>query len=86
MTGADFPGFYINTNKTQDIELKSGRGYEIPWNYTEVVGWLCELREFQSRYNPIFSKTDWVDIRERYIKLTFSIPQLKERRGNVSFS
>jgi hypothetical protein len=83
MTGADFPGFYINTNKTQDIELKSGRGYEIPWNYTEVVGWLCELREFQSRYNPIFSKTDWVDIRERYIKLTFSIPQLKERGGET---
>lgn len=28
--GVDFPGFYINTNKTQDTNLKTGRGYEIP--------------------------------------------------------
>lgn len=81
----DFNGFYINTNKTQDTNLKSGpRGYEIPWNYSEVIDWLCMLRDFQEIYNPVWTTTIWADLHERYVQVTFSQPQLKDR-GSETF-
>lgn len=82
-SGADFAGFYVNTNKTQDTDLKTGRGYEMPWNYKVVVDWLCELRVFQERYNPVWSLVRWADLHERYIKVTFSPQQLLERGGET---
>ena len=41
-------GFFINTNKTADInKAEDKKGYEIPWQYEEIQYWLAILRDWQ---------------------------------------
>ena len=41
-------GFFINTNKTADINKEeSDKGYDIPWQYEESQYWLAKLRDWQ---------------------------------------
>lgn len=48
-----YTGFYINTNKTADInKMQSEKGYIIPWENKIVLYWLEKLRNWQEKYNP----------------------------------
>lgn len=64
---------YINTNKTSDIG-RSGteKGYVLPWVaggpvHSDVFYWLEKLRNWQTKYNPIRSRTSWAELDSRHI-------------------
>jgi hypothetical protein len=64
---------YINTNKTADI-VRSGpdKGYVLPWvaggpEHSDVFYWLEKLRNWQSKYNPIRSRTSWTELDSRHM-------------------
>lgn len=58
-TGVVSTGLYISTNKTADQNKDEfERGYEIPWQYEDVLYWLEKLRNWQEKYNPINKPTD----------------------------
>lgn len=60
-------GFYINTNKTADINKEEDqKGYEIPWQYEEVQYWLSKLRDWQQKYNPVNEPTPWLDLKRNH--------------------
>jgi len=68
VTKLEMTGFYINTNKTADIDKEEHtKGYEIPWQYEEVLYWLSRLRDWQEKYNPIDSPTPWADLERNHI-------------------
>lgn len=61
-------GFYINTNKTADINKEEDqKGYEIPWQYEEVQYWLSKLRDWQQKYNPVKGPTPWVNLKIKHL-------------------
>jgi hypothetical protein len=55
LTGTSITGFWINSNKTQDIGklFDETSGYEIPWQHDEVLENLAAMRAWQERYNPV---------------------------------
>ncbi|MEA4847166.1 MAG: VPA1269 family protein [Clostridiaceae bacterium] len=60
----DMTGFFINTNKTADINKEEDqKGYDIPWQYEEVLYWLAKLRNWQQKYNPVSGPTPWTDLK-----------------------
>jgi transposase-like protein len=62
-TQMEMTGFFINTNKTADINKdESNKGYEIPWQYEEAQYWLSKLRDWQNKYNPITQPTPWTEL------------------------
>ena len=64
----EMTGFYINTNKTADINKDEGqKGYEIPWQYEEVQYWLTKLRDWQQKYNPLSIPTPWIDLKAKHL-------------------
>ncbi len=53
-------GFYINTNKTADInKSEKDKGYTIPWQNETVLYWLEKLRNWQEKYNPLLEPIPW---------------------------
>ncbi|WP_145977106.1 VPA1269 family protein [Leisingera aquaemixtae] len=48
-----FPGFRVNTNKSS---VKKAPGveepYDIPWHKKDLLGKLCDLRDWQTKFNP----------------------------------
>jgi transposase-like protein len=59
---------YINTNKTADAQ-KSGaeKGYILTWSASGPLHgnpfyWICKLRNWQGKYNPIQSRTSWSEL------------------------
>jgi len=64
----EMTGFYINTNKTADINKDEDRkGYEIPWQYEEVQYWFSKLRDWQQKYNPLDKPTPWTDLKRNHL-------------------
>lgn len=60
-------GFYINTNKTADINKEEkDKGYTIPWQNEAVLYWLEKLRNWQEKYNPISAPTPWTALEHRH--------------------
>ncbi|BCB22453.1 VPA1269 family protein [Bosea sp. ANAM02] len=53
--GGSITGFYVNSNKTQDRnkEFDEMSGYEIPWEFLDVIENLAAMRAWQERYNPV---------------------------------
>ncbi len=63
VTRFEMTGLYINTNKTADIDKEEwAKGYEVPWQYEEVLYWLAKLRNWQEKYNPIEKPTAWTEL------------------------
>lgn len=61
-------GFFINTNKTADIDKPWGkRGYVIQWENREALRWLLKLRNWQERYNPCLHAARWTDLQPRHL-------------------
>lgn len=54
-------GSYITTNKTG---RKVG-GYSVPWMPESVAYWIIQLRDWQSKYNPLNELTSWSKIKLR---------------------
>tara|TARA_R110001592_G_scaffold341474_1_gene630557 strand:+ start:29191 stop:33345 length:4155 start_codon:yes stop_codon:yes gene_type:complete len=54
-------GSYITTNKTG---RKVG-GYSIPWMAASLDYWIIQLRDWQSKYNPLTKLTPWTQIKLR---------------------
>lgn len=62
-TQLEMTGFFINTNKTADINKEeSDKGYDIPWQYEEAQYWLAKLRDWQMKYNPISRPAKWTEM------------------------
>jgi hypothetical protein len=79
-------GFYINTNKTADInKAENDKGYVIPWANDEVLYWLEKLRNWQERYNPIAAPTPWTELKSRHFGGTPPHPEVLAQRGSVCF-
>lgn len=51
-TGREIVGLWVNTNKTATADPRVDRGYGIPWQNEELIGWLDYLAKWQRRYNP----------------------------------
>jgi hypothetical protein len=63
VTHLEMTGFYINTNKTADINKdETDKGYDMPWQYEEIQYWLAKLRDWQQKYNPIEKPTAWTEL------------------------
>lgn len=68
ITKMDMTGFYINTNKTADINKEEDqKGYVIPWQYEEAQYWLAKLRDWQQKYNPVDKPTPWTDLKKNHL-------------------
>ncbi len=64
----EMTGFFINTNKTADINKEEDqKGYEIPWQYEEAQYWLVKLRDWQHKYNPVDEPTPWVNLKTNHL-------------------
>lgn len=62
-TNLEMTGFFINTNKTADINKdEADKGYNMPWQYEEIQYWLAKLRDWQQKYNPISKPTYWTEL------------------------
>lgn len=79
-------GFYINTNKTADInKAENDKGYVIPWANDEVLYWLEKLRNWQERYNPIGTPTAWTELKYKHFGCTPPHPEVLAQRGVACF-
>lgn len=79
-------GFYINTNKTADINKEEkGKGYTIPWQNETVLYWLEKLRNWQEKYNPISEPTPWTALDHRHFGRTRPHDDTLKARGTTCF-
>ncbi|MGE7834809.1 integrase family protein [Viridibacillus arvi] len=85
VTRLEMTGFYINTNKTADIDKEEqNKGYEVPWQFEEVLYWLAKLRNWQEKYNPIDRPTLWTQLEINHIGQPKDINILRQM-GATSF-
>lgn len=81
----DMTGFFINTNKTADINKDEyEKGYEVPWQYEEVQYWLVKLRDWQQKYNPVAEPTPWTMLKKKHLGNIKDIKILKQM-GSTTF-
>lgn len=80
-----YTGFFINTNKTADLnKLPSEKGYVIPWENHVVLYWLEKLRNWQEKYNKISSPTPCTSLNTSHLGQIVAEETLKNM-GNISF-
>ncbi len=78
--GASGAGFFINTNKTADINKpEDKKGYVIPWTNIELLYWLEKLRNWQERYNPVDGPMPWTELEAKYFAVRPAAALLAER-------
>lgn len=84
-TQLEMTGFFINTNKTADINKEeSDKGYEIPWQYEEAQYWLVKLRDWQMKYNRISQPTKWTELTKKHLGQIKDVRVLKQM-GEITF-
>lgn len=84
-TELEMTGFFINTNKTADINKEeSDKGYEIPWQYEEAQYWLSKLRDWQMKYNPISQPAKWTEMTSKHFGNIKDVRILKQM-GEITF-
>lgn len=82
-TGA---GFYINTNKTADIDKpEAEKGYVIPWTHEPALYWLEKLRDWQETYNPVTTPTPWVELEAKHFGSHRPHDAILQERGASCF-
>ncbi|MCR5228452.1 MAG: hypothetical protein K6E27_14730 [Eubacterium sp.] len=85
ITNSYMTGFHINTNKTADINKEEDKkGYDIPWQYEEVLFWLAKMRDWQSKYNPISRPTKWSELEKKHFG-SIKDEKIKKQMGEVAF-
>lgn len=84
-TGLDRTGFYINTNKTADINKpEDAKGYAVPWDHPRLFPWLERLRDWQMKYNAISAPVSWKSLKMKHLA-AIKDPQILEDMGEVCF-
>lgn len=84
-TEIEMTGFFINTNKTADINKEeSDKGYDIPWQYEEVQYWLAKLRDWQMKYNSISQPAKWTELTGKHLGELKDVKILKQM-GEITF-
>ena len=84
-TNLEMTGFFINTNKTADINKdEADKGYNMPWQYEEMQYWLAKLRDWQQKYNPISRPTAWTELTVTQLGQPKDVRVLKAM-GNATF-
>lgn len=84
-TQIEMTGFFINTNKTADINKEEyEKGYDIPWQYEEAQYWLAKLRDWQMKYNPIYQPAKWTELTRNHLGQIKSEKILKQM-GEITF-
>lgn len=84
-TQLEMTGFFINTNKTADINKEeSDKGYDIPWQYEEAQYWLAKLRDWQMKYNLISQPAKWTELTKKHIGALKDVKILKQM-GEIIF-
>jgi hypothetical protein len=61
--GTDGAVMFFNTNKTSDADSQA-KGYVMPWEKSDVLSIMTDLRDWQENYNPVSGPTKWTDIME----------------------
>lgn len=80
ITGREFTGFFINTNKTADSSKDpKDRGYEIPWQQEDVIKIAQDLLQWQGKYNPLLMPTKWESIHDKTVLRSYTSDMLKSR-------
>jgi len=83
-TQLEMTGFFINTNKTADINKEeSDKGYDIPWQYEEAQYWLAKLRDWQMKYNPISQPAKWTELTRKHLGNIKDVRILKQMGDNT---
>lgn len=83
-TQLEMTGFFINTNKTADINKEeSDKGYDIPWQYEEAQYWLAKLRDWQMKYNPISQPAKWTEMTSKHFGNIKDVRILKQMGENT---
>ncbi|MGE7843694.1 gamma-mobile-trio integrase GmtZ [Lysinibacillus sp. NPDC093712] len=83
-TQLEMTGFFINTNKTADINKEeSDKGYDIPWQYEEAQYWLAKLRDWQMKYNSISQPTKWTELTRYHLGSIKDVRILKQMGENT---
>lgn len=84
-TQIEMTGFFINTNKTADINKEEcDKGYDIPWQYEEAQYWLAKLRDWQMKYNPISQPAKWTEMTSNHLGHLKDVRILKQM-GKITF-
>src|SRR5690606_39082195 len=84
-TQIEMTGFFINTNKTADINKEEyEKGYDIPWQYEEAQYWLAKLRDWKMKYNPIYQPAKWTELTRNHLGQIKSEKILKQM-GEITF-
>lgn len=84
-TQLEMTGFFINTNKTADINKDEyEKGYNIPWQYEEVQYWLAKLRNWQMKYNPIFQPVKWTVLTKNHLG-SLKDESILKQMGEITF-
>lgn len=84
-TQIEMTGFFINTNKTADINKEEDdKGYDIPWQYEEAQYWLAKLRDWQMKYNPISQPAKWTEMTVNHLGNVKDVRILKQM-GKITF-
>ena len=84
-TQIEMTGFFINTNKTADINKEEyDKGYDIPWQYEEAQYWIAKLRDWQMKYNPISQPTKWTELKRCHLGNAKDVRILKQM-GEITF-
>lgn len=80
VSGTQFTGLYVNTNKTADIfRSPKDLGYEIPWEHEEAIRLAQYLTEWQREFNPILQPTPWESLHDRTVLRSNSKETLRKR-------
>jgi transposase-like protein len=81
----EMTGFFINTNKTADINKdEDKKGYEIPWQYEEIQYWIAKLRDWQQKYNSVEKPTPWLDLKRNHLG-TIKDKKILKHMGSTIF-
>lgn len=84
-TQLEMTGFFINTNKTADINKEEAdKGYDIPWQYEEAQYWISKLRDWQMKYNPISRPAKWTELTRNHLGNAKDVRILKQM-GDITF-
>ncbi len=84
-TQLEMTGFFINTNKTADINKEEAdKGYDIPWQYEEVQYWLAKLRDWQMKYNPISQPAKWTELETKHLG-AIKDEKILKKMGEITF-
>lgn len=82
----EMTGFFINTNKTADINKPANKkGYNIPWEHKELQYWIVKLRDWQKKYNHLDKPTAWTELDKKHFNNNVKSEKELTQMGTSTF-